>query len=302
MLWYNPSVKPTSPYDAPTLMHFEDMGFVSARSGWEGGESFVFFICGPYIGKKAIREMTYCASSAHHVHPDRNSFILHGAGEWLIREDGVCGKYTMHHNTLMIDGREQLGGGTSIFDGSLLHARCAMPEILCAESAPDIDHIAGDAAPAYPPDMGLKRFVRHLVFLKPDVLVVVDDIALDRPRDLELRFHPEQREAVRDGNAFVTRGKKAALRIEPLTTEGVEASLETHPLIARDYTESLIAAVRLGVRKSEWKNATAFSWCSASGEPVRVVMKKDGDIWRFGAGGRSVAFNWNTGKVHTEKY
>jgi hypothetical protein len=296
MIWYNPSIPAVSPAGMPTLMHFTDMGFVSARSGWDGDESFLFFTCGPYIGRKAIREMTYCASSCHHVHPDKNGFTLHGSGEWLIRDDGTgsYGKYTIQHNTLMIDGHEQTGGGGPIFDGALLHAIGAMPEIKRVESNPVFDHIIGDATAEYAGDQGLKRFVRHLIFLKPDVLVVVDDIALDRVHTLDLRFHPERQEAKRIGNAFETRGEKAVLRIEPLTPQNVDITLETHPLVTRDYTVRTMLAVRLSTKRSLWRNATAFSWSSKPLEPVKVALKKEGDLWRFSAGSRTVVLNWKT--------
>jgi len=39
--------------------------------------------------------------------------------------------------------------------------------------------------------------VRNLVFWKPGTLLVIDDIETDRPRDLELRFHPVEKSDVR---------------------------------------------------------------------------------------------------------
>ncbi len=97
--------------------------------------------------------------------------------------------------------------------------------MLQAVSTPAIDQIAGDAAEAYPRDLGLRRFVRRLIFVKPDVLIVADDILLDKEASLELRFHPEQ-EAVRDGNVFLATGKRATLRLEPLVSEGIQIAGE----------------------------------------------------------------------------
>ena len=48
-----------------------------------------------------------------------------------------------------------------------------------------------DPTDAYAPGLGLQQFVRHLVFLKPDVLIVADEIRTKRESELELRFHPE---------------------------------------------------------------------------------------------------------------
>ena len=54
-----------------------------------------------------------------------------------------------------------------------------------------------------------RGFVRQLFFIKPSVLLVVDDIETDKRRRLELRSYPE------------FRGQKAVLRIDLNTPDGV---------------------------------------------------------------------------------
>jgi hypothetical protein len=49
----------------------------------------------------------------------------------------------------------------------------------------------GDATKAYDPAAGLTKYQRRLIFLKPDILIVVDDIETTTPQNLELRFFPE---------------------------------------------------------------------------------------------------------------
>ena len=215
LLWFDPGLPATPPSSLPTLRHFEDMGIVSARSGWSGDESLVVFKCGPFLGHKAIQEFTYDAGGGH-VHPDANHFVLFGAGEWLVRDDGYRSKWTGQHNTLLVDGQGQLGEGKEWFDGTQPLAVKACPRIVRVSSSADVDQMTGDAAAAYPPGLGLRRHLRHLVFLKPDVLLVCDEVRTDKPRRLELRFHPESRQAERDGKAFVMRGAKSILRLEPL--------------------------------------------------------------------------------------
>ncbi len=295
-IWYDPSVRPEPPSVLPAMCHFADMGIVSTRSDWTEDASFVYFQCGPYIGHKALYEMPYCASSAHHTHPDRNQFVLHGAGEWLIRDDGNRGKYTGQHNTLVIDGGEQLGGGDSIFDGRMLHALKAAPRIIKAEHSDILDHIAGDAAAAYPPETGLKRFRRHLLFLKPDILIVVDDIRLNRNRDLELRFHPEQQEVERTGNTLLTVGEKAKLRIDVLTPGSGGIFVGNIPFIDRKYVKNEFMTICLKHSGEIWRSAVAFSWSRKPEEPVPVSLEEQGDIWVFKAGSETVRFDWKNGE------
>ena len=300
LIWYDPMVTEKDYHVLPTLHHFTDMDFVSARSDWSGEESFLFYKCGPYIGEKGMETMNYCASSAHHTHPDQNSFMLHGCGEWLIRDDGNYGKYTGQHNTLIIDGGEQLGGGDSIFDGVELHAMKQKPHVITALSTPSFDHIAGDASQAYPRVTGLRRFTRHLLYLKPNVLIVADDIALDAPHDLELRFHPGFQEAVESDGTFIIKGDSSTLRIEPLTREGATSSAYNHELIDRRYNKSEMLAIGLKTRQAEWRNAVALSWSLEGREPASVTMHRDGGIWSFITGSRTVILDWTTGEAHEQ--
>lgn len=300
LIWYDPAVAEKDYRESPTLRHFTDMDFVSARSGWSGDESFLYYKCGPYIGKKGLETMNYCASSAHHTHPDQNSIMLHGCGEWLIRDDGNYGKYTGQHNTLIIDGGEQLGGGDSIFDGVELHAMKMAPHVLTTVSTPAFDHIAGDASQAYPRETGLRRFTRHLLYLKPDVLIVADDIVLDESHDLELRFHPGHQEASEIDGSFVIVGEKAILRLEPLIRDGVEASAYKHELIDRRYNKSEMLAVGLRTRRAAWRNAVALSWSPNDGEPATVSIDQNGVTWTFTTDERSISLNWSTGKAHMQ--
>jgi hypothetical protein len=52
------------------------------------------------------------------------------------------------------------------------------PEVVHAETGDRYDYVVGDVTRAYHPALGLRRFVRHLLFVKPDVLVVADEVAL----------------------------------------------------------------------------------------------------------------------------
>ena len=301
LIWYDPTVQPAPPTDLSTLRHFDDMGLVSARSDWSGDESLVVLKCGPYLGHKAVQEFSYDPGGGH-VHPDANHFVLFGCGEWLIRDDGYRSKWTGQHNTLLIDGKGQLGEGKEWFDGTAALKLKACPRIIRADSTAELDHIVGDATEAYPRDQGLKRFVRHLLFLKPDVLIVCDDIELDAPRNLELRFHPEQTQADRDGDALMGHGKQSVLRIEPLTTDGVTLGAEDVAGEDRHGGKPFsMFTVRLATKRAAWRNAVALSWGKAGEAPARVRLQAAGDEWRFAVGDRAVVLNQRTGETRRER-
>jgi hypothetical protein len=318
-IWYDPSIAPKPENNLPTLRHFEDMGVVSARSDWSGNESLVAFICGPALGHAATDKLNYDAG-AEHTHPDSNHFILFGDGEILIRDDGYRYKYTNMHNTLLIDGKGQLGEdgpagpgvvyGAPIQRGMWFHEEDqlkvkAQPRIRTVTSTPAFDYIRSDATQAYPAASGLRKFVRQMVFVKPNVLIVADDVEVDGNHTSELRFHPQFPAVADSGGAFISRGKKATLRIQPFTGGGnVQVAAEYLPskdfltpakVEGYDKLEDALKmfTVQLKTNQQNWHNVTAFSWAPAGQEPVHITMDPDGVLH---AGAKTVRVKWDDGQ------
>ncbi len=297
LVWYDPSVPAEPPTDLPTLHHFDDMGIVSARSDWSGHESLVVFKCGPFLGHKAVEEFAYDPGGGH-VHPDANHFVVFAGGEWLLRDDGYRAKWTGQHNTLLVDGQGQLGEGAEWFQGSRPLAAKARPRVIRAESSPTLDHIAGDAREAYPDNLGIDQYERHLIFVKPDVLLVLDEIRLKEPRAMELRFHPEQQSAEQAGGAFLLKGKSSLLRLAPLTTDGVETDAGEISIVDRHGGKDVsMFTIRLAQNAAYWRNAVAISWSAAADQPAEVELVAQGDRWTFRCGPRQVLFDWTTRRV-----
>ena len=300
VVWYDPTVPETPPNDLPTLRHFNDMDIVSARTDWSGDESLVVLKCGPFIGHHAVAGFASDPGGGH-VHPDANHFVLFAAGEWLIRDDAYAAKLTSQHNTLLIGGKGQLGEGQTWFVGSEPLALKARPRILRADSTPTLDHVVGDATAAYPRQLGLKRFVRHLLFVKPDALLVLDDIAMEQQAPLELRFHTEQPLLPAAAGAYIARGATACLRLEPLTPAGLLQGVAEDAIVGEHSGKTAkLSSLRLGCTRNEWRNATAFTWSAAGQEPVPVSVREDGPLWTFSIGPRTVAFDRATGAARLQ--
>jgi len=298
LIWYDPSVAIRPPQTLPTLRHFADMGIVSARSGWTGDESLVVFKCGPFIGHKAIMQLTHDPGGGH-SHPDAGHFILFANGEWLIRDDGTGPKWTNRHNTLLIDGTGQLGEGADSFKAKEYLSTRARPRIVAAVSEPQYDHIAGDATQAYPRSLGLKRFVRHLIFIKPDMLLVLDDVLCESQREMELRFHPESAACETIGGSSVIVGERTILAMELLTPKNVTVRTEgTSSQDKQDKDEPVV--IRYSRPGSEWRNVVALSWTGIQKKPPDVTMQTTGDVSKFLIDGQAITFDWALGKVVME--
>jgi hypothetical protein len=78
---------------------------------------------------------------------------------------------------MLFKGHGQLGEQNAF--GSMEALRFGHhPEVVHVETTGAWDYVVGDVTRAYHPALGLTRFVRHLLFVKPDVLVVADEVAL----------------------------------------------------------------------------------------------------------------------------
>ncbi|MDF2922434.1 MAG: hypothetical protein K0R57_1348 [Paenibacillaceae bacterium] len=280
-LYYDGLVQPQALDTLPTQGYFPDMGIVSLRSGWGADDSALLFRCGPYIGHRAFdshREKPYHDWGGGHVHPDVNHFTLFGSGEWLLPDDGYSFKATSNHNTLLINGYGQAGEGWIWFDGRPCHETGGKPHIMHTEFADDCDYAACAGAFAYPAHTGLLRFNRHFLFIKPGVLIVIDDIEADTVSSMELRFIPGGSCIQEDNGAYLINGERSVLRIANTGSEfsleerGVYRGRQTIPFNTRE-PSSQVKMLLARTRSTHWLTATVLSWCSAGDQPARPEIR-----------------------------
>jgi hypothetical protein len=102
----------------------------------------------------------------------------------------------------LIDGRGQVRGADGYgWIARYLHGR-------------QISYCAGDASQAYG-DAGLTRFRRHLILLRPDTVVVYDDLAADHPAQWSWLLHSGQPiTADADGGRLLAAVDKARAQVD----------------------------------------------------------------------------------------
>ncbi len=276
LVWKDAAVKAVPPTDYPTLHHFANMGIVAARSDWSGDEALLIFKSGNPIGDHAYRNHRERVHHGeyYHIHRDSNHFCLFGAGQWLIRNPGYARWDTRFHNTLLVDGRGQKGDrDPAVPDEWPLTDASRFPRIVSATTTPQVDRIVGDATAAYPADSGLQSFVRELIFIKPDVLVVIDRVTADSERHLELRFLPESLPVLQPDGSFLCQGDRANLRVEFLHREHAAVKTATLPVKSRNTRPaSPLHMVTLENKAATWTNITALSWASKGTAPRQVTL------------------------------
>jgi len=148
------------------------------RSKLERGCYLIGFRCGPAPGHANQVKPGRVANRGYgpgHQHPDINNFVVYSNGTWLAIDPGyVHLKETRNYNTILVNGKGQAGAGEVWLDYMAFENREPAPKITLAESTPDYDYVIGDAGNIYIDEAGLEYFERHLLFIKPDVIIITD--------------------------------------------------------------------------------------------------------------------------------
>ena len=264
LLWYDETLELVPLSGQPIFSHSEDVGWVTGRGAWEPGAVMTGFRCGPMHGHKTQKYYQGQGAGAReigggHGHPDVNSFQVYAYGKWLAIDPGYeRPKWTRNHNTILVNGKGQLGEGQTWFDRKAVLEASATSAILKAEHRAGYDYTVGDAMNIYPPAAGLTRFRRHFIFVRPDFIVIVDELAAQGPSQFEWRMHAEQSLEQRGGARFVVRNGEIAMDVEFLLPEelGAKASGSLLTATVGPVANCLIVAV-LHPRKADAPAAVA---------------------------------------------
>lgn len=131
-----------------------------------------------------------------HGHDPHNSFTLNAYGEALLVNNVYRDLYgspfhrdwvwsTRAQNAVLVNGAGQKAHSADL-GGRIVHA----------ELADGLDYVVGDAAAAYEGKLTTAR--RHVIFLKPDVVVLADELAAPRPSTYQWMLHARKPFEVRE--------------------------------------------------------------------------------------------------------
>lgn len=231
---YDPTVQPIDYTTLPEYKHFEDNGFVIMRSRWAPDATLVGFRCGPAPGHRNQadpRRLERRGFGPGHGHPDINSFSIFAYGKWLALDAGyVYEKWTYDHNTVLINGKGQAGEGGKWLDFMEFESREPAPKILRAETNDEYDYVIGDAGNIYVEEAGAKHFRRHLLFLKPDIVVILDDLKGKKPSRFQwlLQAYDQAKETGKGEFEIVRDGVR--LWVRPLMPAGYTSKITSREL------------------------------------------------------------------------
>ena len=178
-VWYRPDAPAQTPgADLHDVRLSND--WVVSRTGWAPADSVLAFRSG---------------GPANHEHADRNSIIFKAHGDRLFHDPFKAGysptiprwllRQTEAHTAVLIDGR-----GHQYHDGREgTNASWATATVTAFRTGAGWMLVTSDATEAYAlVNPAVRKVVRTLVFLKPDVLLVHDQVSLQQAAPVQLRF------------------------------------------------------------------------------------------------------------------
>ena len=169
-----PATKP--PTDLPVSKVFHGIGVASLHSTLldSAEDVHLLFKSSPF-------------GSQSHGHNPQNTFQLNAYGEALLTtcvyRDLHGSKFhyqwahsTKAHNNVLVDGQ-----------GQVPHSASVVGRIVDSQFTPEWDYVVGDASACY--GGRLKRFHRRIAFVKPDVIVICDDLAATNAATFQFMLH-----------------------------------------------------------------------------------------------------------------
>jgi hypothetical protein len=272
-IWFDPDVAPQTP--GPDL---HDVRFsndvVVARTGWDAASSVV-----------ALRS----GGPANHEHADRNSVIFSGFGERFFHDPYKAAyshtdphwklRLTESHSAVLIGGK-----GHQYHDGHEgTNASWAEAHVEQYEATAERMVVTSDATEAYKlvnPDVAQVR--RTLVFLKPDLVILIDRIRLGTvPLAVQCRFQVDNYDGkgagIPETNGFVITRPTAVLRASVLAT-GMLGVSQNHIDVPEQYGNHPFLEVE-SAPALDHQIVTAALAARGNKPPEGLSIKRTGDRW-----------------------
>ena len=211
---------------SPAFHYFEDAGSLLLRDPQSGLRFEVQ--CGPWLGQHAYAQSDNpCDRMCIQVGP--GSFTLGvGESEAVVHPDSRYALNTATRNSLLIDGRGQIG---DIGYPMSIPAWIWRGERITAirhDAATGHFHARLDLAPLYPPESGVITYTRDFLFTPGGPLLCRDRLLLERPRTLEWHFHALETPGITPGFDPLACRFGAGLLLTA-TTSGLPLALAIRP-------------------------------------------------------------------------
>lgn len=158
--------------------------------------------------------------SQSHGYEAQNAFLLYAYGEPLLIRTGQRDSYGSAHHKEWMWSTRSVNSITVGGEGQIPHSAAARGEIIAFESSDDFDYVAGEAGGAYPEGL-VDQFTRHILFAKPDVIVILDELRTPEPRTFEWWLHSPTEMEIADQHSIRVAVGEAGCHVNMLAPEGL---------------------------------------------------------------------------------
>ena len=201
------SLQAKSPSELPSSRYFPGVGLVSLHTDLGSADNDIHFL---------IHSDPYGPIS--HAHADQNAFTLEAYGEALAIASGYYPWYGSDHHSKW--QWESKSSNTITYDGGIGQKKRdpkSKGRIVAFEPGEFADYVQADASAAYQGQ--LKKFVRHVVHIRPGLFILFDELDAPEPVLYEWRLHALSEMQLRPNEQIVTvrqgEARLDAIFIEP---------------------------------------------------------------------------------------
>ncbi len=176
-LWSSmPAATPKPPTELPVSKVFSGIGVAVMNTNLTDGKENV-----------QVRFKSSPLGRRSHGQDPHNTFTLNAYGTALLVNNVYRDLYGSPFQTRWVWSTRAQNG--VLVDGNGQEPRSSRPDgrILKAEFREGLDYVAGEAAPAY--GDRLKRARRHILFVKPDVILIADELEAVKPGTFQWMLH-----------------------------------------------------------------------------------------------------------------
>jgi hypothetical protein len=207
-----PAVEAKAPSDLPSSRCFRGTGQAYLNTNLLRAEDnvSVLFKSSPF-------------GTQSHGYESSNSLILYAFGERLLIRTGRRDIYGSEHHVKWMWSTRSTNCVTVGGQGQKGHSAAAQGRILGFHTSPAFDYVAGEAGGAYDPKV-LERFTRHVLFVKPGLVVVFDRLKAPSPAPMEWWLHAPTPMTVAGAEDIRVAAGKAGCRVSVLHPPGLTAT------------------------------------------------------------------------------
>ena len=161
--------------------------------------------------------------SQSHGYEAQNAFLLYAYGEPLFIRTGQRDSHGSTHHREWMWSTRSVNSITISGQDQIRHNAAATGEIIAFETSDDFDYVAGEAASAYPEGL-VDQFTRHILFAKPDVVIILDELRTPEPQTFDWWLHSPEEMQLNGQNDIRAAVGSAGAHVNMVAPEGLVLS------------------------------------------------------------------------------